>query len=115
MAKKSEKPGTRAERDALTFAPVTPSFEWDSDEWVATLLAQLRVATTLLKHDQQSLADEMTKLVQEGVVQDMHDHWCIARDRLDELAGLLDVILLRSFLVLERLGYCPDRPESTRH
>jgi hypothetical protein len=57
----------------------------------------------------------MTKLVQEGVVQDVLDGWCIARHRLDELAGLLDVILLRSFLVLERLGYCPDRPESTSH
>ena len=95
--------------------PVSPSFEWDNDEWLATLLPQLRAATTLLKHDQQSLADEMTKLVQDGVVQDMLDDWCIARDRLDELAGLLDVILLRSFLVLESVGYCPDRPESTTH
>ena len=115
MAKKSEKPGTRAEPDELTFTPVNPSFEWDNDEWLATVLAQLRVATTLLKHDPQSLADEMTKLVQEGVVEDMLGDWRIARDRLDQLAGLLDVILLRSFLVLERLGYCPEPPESTRH
>ena len=111
MCKKSENPRTPAE----LFTPVNPSLEWDNDEWVATLLCQLRVATTLLKHDQQSLADEMTKLVQEGVVQDMLDDLCIARDRSEELAGLFDLILLRSLLVLERLGYCPAPPESTRH
>jgi hypothetical protein len=52
----------------------------------------------------------MVGVVKTGAVPGMLESSCVTKDHLKSLAEMLDIALTRSFLVLERLGYEPNKP-----
>jgi hypothetical protein len=52
----------------------------------------------------------MARLVKDGAVPDALEALTGTKNHLNALAKILETALLRSFLVLERLGYSPDNP-----
>jgi hypothetical protein len=108
---------TQAERDAMTFAGMEIEFDWTNDDWALAHLPHVRIATLILQRDHVALKEMMEGIAKEGLAPDMLENLTTTKHHLAALAEILDKALLRSFLVMERLGYSPDNspPERPMH
>jgi hypothetical protein len=100
----------QAERDAISFAPLDIPFDWTNSDWAITHLPDVRIATQMLKRDEEEMRELIRSMTEDGLTPKMLDHMCDTKDHLQALVGLLDNALTRAFLTLERLGYSPDNP-----
>jgi hypothetical protein len=108
-AKRRGKPATQAERNAANFEAMAIEWTWDSHDWNDTI-PQMRVAIGLLGKDRAELKEVMAQLTKAGLAPDMLENWSVLKSHLKRMIGILDQALLRSFLVLEELGFSPDKP-----
>ena len=107
--KRRGKPATQEERNAFDFKSIEVKWTWDNHDWNDTI-PQIRLAIGLLGKDRAELKDAMEQMVKAGLAPDMLNNWSVLKDHLKGMVGILDAALGRSFLVLEELGYSPDRP-----
>jgi len=96
---------TLGEHAATTVDAANGSF--DAEKW-ATCLTAVRLATLLLKRDDQEFEQVFSEIVAKRDGPDVLDAWCTAQEDLRDMIELLDTVLKKSFSVLERLGYSPD-------
>src|SRR5262245_383458 len=96
---------TPGERAATPVDAANGSF--DAEKW-ATCLTAVRLATLLLKRDDQEFEEVFSEIVAKSDAPDVLDAWCTAQEDLRDMIELLDTVLKKSFSVLERLGYSPD-------
>jgi hypothetical protein len=101
---------TPAERAAMTFPAINATFNWSNDDWALTFLPQVRVATIFLQRDDKELEKLMVDFVKQGIVPEVLEGWCKTKRHLEALIELINSASIRSYLVLERLGYSPDNP-----
>jgi hypothetical protein len=105
------KPATQAERDALTFKPIPipERFLGTNEEWALAHLPHVRMAAVMLAETPESLQDVIKEMAEDGHAPALLDGWCWAKQEMLDLAKLLDVAISRSLLMLERLGYDPEK------
>lgn len=108
------RPATQAERDALQFEPVKIDFHFGNQEWTDTYLSNVRLSVILLEMDEAELTEKISRIVAGGMAHGFLDNLTLTKQHLEDLAGLVNCTLTRSFLVLERLGYSPDNPPPHR-
>jgi hypothetical protein len=101
------RPATQAERDAITFKPISVEFQPTSQQWEAAYTTT-RIAVTMLSKTQEELLESCDKLAKTGQAPRILDNMIHAKLEFLELAKLLDMVTIRCFLMLERLGYDPD-------
>jgi hypothetical protein len=73
-------------------------------------LPGVRIAARLLRDNDVELEEHLAIFASNGVVPVMLDGWIRTKGQLAALIEMLDAMVNRSFLVLERLGYEPDKP-----
>ncbi|MFL9827547.1 hypothetical protein [Rhodoplanes sp. SY1] len=96
-------------RKALTFEGVTVPFDWTNEAWAAAWLPRIRMAVEGAARDDKGLTELFDDLTKRSLAPDILDGWIMTRDHLRDIAELLDMMLTRSFVVLERLGYDPHK------
>jgi hypothetical protein len=106
-----------AEEDTKAVDAANGSF--DAGKW-STCLTAVRLATLLLRRDDQEFEEVFSEIVAKSDAPDVLDAWCTAQEDLRDMIELLDTVLKRSFSVLERQGYSPDhlppgRPRGAMH
>jgi len=107
--KRRGKPATQAERNAFDFKSIEVKWTWDNHDWNDTI-PQIRLAIGLLGKDRAELKEVMAQITKAGLAPDMLENWSVLKSHLKRMIGILDQALLRSFLVLEELGFSPDKP-----
>jgi hypothetical protein len=108
--KPNDRPMTQEERDALEFEAIKVEFNWSNDEWAALWLPWVRVAAIYVRGDQDKLKELMADLVKEGNAPNLLEGLTRTKLHLEALYDLVQAALMRSFLMIERLGYSPDNP-----
>ena len=109
-ASTEDRPATNDERAAVKFEAIDLTFDWTNKDWARNHLVPVRMASRVLAMDSTELQEAMDKLVKCDAAPEMLESMCDTSDHLKALAEMLDKALTRSFLVLERLGYDPDKP-----
>ena len=71
---------------------------------------QTLAAHAILCRDHDNLEKHMKTIVESGQAQTLLEGLTRTKDQLEILRKAMDAALMRSFLVLERLGYSPDNP-----
>jgi hypothetical protein len=107
--KRRGKPATQEQRNAFAFKAIEIEWTWDNHEWNDTI-PQIRLAIALLGKDRAELKDAMEQTVKAGLAPEMLENWSVLKKHLKRLIEIVDCALGRSFLVLEELGYSPDKP-----
>jgi len=107
--KRRGKPATQEERNAFDFKSIEVKWTWDNHDWNDTI-PQIRLAIGLLGKDRAELKEVMAQITKAGLAPDMLENWSVLKSHLKRMIGILDQALLRSFLVLEELGFSPDKP-----
>src|ERR1700680_1067203 len=100
----------RDERTALRFEAIKVNFDWTNEDWALTWLPPVRMAAVLIAHDDKEHEGSLAALVKDGAVPEMLNGLCETKEHLLALASMIDAALLRTYAVLERLGYSPDNP-----
>jgi hypothetical protein len=103
----------RAESDSdnpITFEGIELPFEYGNDEWALANLPWVRAASLLMKYDDRALTTKMGEMALGGIAPDLLDNIARTKAHLEAIVKLLDTVLTRSFVSLERLGYSPDCP-----
>lgn len=110
--KPRKRPSTQAQRDAMTFQGEKIVFDWTNDDWVKAHLVTVRVACVIMGKDHEQLQSSLASasISESCAVSEMLEQMTLTKKHLKALVELLDRSLLRSFLLLERLGYSPDNP-----
>ncbi len=108
-SKRRGKPATQEQRNAIDFEPIEVKWTWDNHDWDDTI-PQIRLAIGLLGKDRAGLKDAIQALVKAGLAPEMLENWSVLKEHLNGMIGIIDSTLMRSFLVLEELGYSPDQP-----
>ena len=103
-------PATQEERDAQQLVAIKAEFDWTNEQWSETWLPWVRVAGVQVGRDQDRLQETMRDLVAAGEAPNVLEGLTRTKQHLEALEKLIDAALMRSFLVLERLGYSPDNP-----
>src|SRR5215475_7141284 len=103
------KPATQEERDAVTFKPVAITFRWTNEGWALAHLPKVRVASLLLAETPEGLKEKIGGLAKDGVMPALLDGLCETKQHLLDAAKILDTAIARCFLMLERLGYDPEK------
>jgi hypothetical protein len=104
------KPATQAERDAIAFKPIPINLQWSDEEWERGHLVSVRVAAEIVARTPARLQDAISKLAPTGHLHETLDGLIGTKEHLESMIRLLETAIVRSFLVLERLGYSPDNP-----
>lgn len=94
----------------MTFTGEKIDFDWTNDDWGRQHLVSVRIASKLMEQDHEQLQSSLAVILECGAVSEMLERVTFTKKHLLALVDILDQSLLRSFLVLERLGYGPDNP-----
>jgi hypothetical protein len=105
----SSQPATPEQRKAITFKGKKVKFNWPNEEWVAEFLLPVRLAVAALEKNDRAL-EGVIREFREGDIPDLLDGLTHTKRHLQALAKMIDTVLHRHFIVLERLGYEPDNP-----
>jgi hypothetical protein len=108
-SRRRKEPATQEQCNALYFEPIEIKWTWDNHNWDDTI-PHMRLAIGLLSKDRADLKDAMEQIVKAGIAPEMLENWSVLKDHLKGMVGILDSTLARPFLVLEELGYSPDKP-----
>ena len=95
---------------SLTFEGVDVPFNYTNDEWALSNLPWVRAASLMMKYDDRDLTAKMGEIARGGAAPDLLDHISQTKSHLEAIVELLNTVLARSFVALERLGYSPDSP-----
>lgn len=100
-------PATPEQRAALIFAPYPPM----KDTAFTGPLGSARLAAHLLTMSRPALRDAAKKMIDDETdIGKAMDGLILHRDSLQAMAEMMETALHRLFLVLEDLGYSPDKP-----
>ncbi|MGY2905746.1 hypothetical protein [Bradyrhizobium sp. URHC0002] len=108
------RPTTQAERDAITFEPITGVKIGTNKKWAFAHLPYVRMAVLLLEDNPEELKQTWERLTEtdedKDNALDLIESLILCRKDFEGLVELLNVALARSFLTLDRMGYCPENP-----
>lgn len=108
--KRRGKPATQEERAALRFEAIKLRFPWSNEEYGELWLPWIRLALCNLAADDADLKEIMRGFVQDGEVTNILEGLTRTKKHLEQMTATVDAALMRTFVVLERLGYSPENP-----
>ncbi|MCK1618930.1 hypothetical protein IVA96_20280 [Bradyrhizobium sp. 159] len=90
------------------FKAIPIVIQWSDEEWERANLVKVRVAAKLVTYTPDELKDALGKLASAGHAPETVEGLIETKEHLAAMIRLLETAIVRSFLVLERLGYDPD-------
>jgi len=93
-----------------TFGPIGGGSFPKINEFANRNYAPLRFAFEWCQRDDKALEALAADLIGRYLLPELLNSWCEHKLLLKAYIGLLDAALVRSFVVMERLGYTPDNP-----
>ncbi len=101
---------TPAQRQAMTFEALEIDPHTFDVAWAENHLTTVRVAAVMLNRDDTALQQHMANICREGLAPELLEKLTLTKEQFVSIANMIDIVLNRSFIVLERLGYTPDNP-----